>query len=89
MIGKLQAAKGEYTYTDDGVKALDVTSLKISYKWKYRKAPKAGLNKLHLLTTWNEKKIVANDTMEKWTEEDEVKLYILSNEVIKIYLAQM
>ena len=84
VIEKLQAKKGKDAYTDDGAKALDVASLKILYKWKHGKAPKACLNKAHLLAVWNGKKTVPNANTKVWVEEDEVQLDRLNNEVIEM-----
>ena len=45
VIEKLRAAKNKDAYTDEGAKALDVSSLTVLYKLTYGKGPKAGIKK--------------------------------------------
>ena len=71
-------------YSDDGAKTLDISLLKILYRWTYKKTPKAGLNKPHLLAAWNTAKDSTSNIDNTWTEEDQVELDTLENEEIKL-----
>ena len=84
VIEKLRVTKNKDAYTDEGAKALDVSGLKVLYKWKYGKGPKSGMNKIHLLAAWNAAKTLTDDESKIWTAEDEVELHRLDNEVIKM-----
>ena len=83
VIEKYRALNKD-VYSDDGAKTLDVSSLKTLYKWKYKKTPKAGLNKTHLLAAWNAAKDSTSNIDNTWTEEDQVELDTLENEEIKL-----
>ena len=85
VIEKYRALNKD-VYSDDGAKTLDVASLKTLYKWKYKKTPKAGLNKTHLLAAWNDAKDSTSNINNicTWTEEDQVELDTLENKEIKL-----
>ena len=73
-----------YIYTEDGAKALDLPQLKLIYKCKYWKCPKAGQTKPKLLSSWNSTKHdpIAKET--KWTEDEQSELDRLESEDIKL-----
>ena len=61
VIEKYRTTKNKDMYSQEGAKALDALSLKILYKWKYGKTPKAGLKKSDLLVAWNAAKLTISD----------------------------
>ena len=52
VIQDFQEKKKIDVFNEQGAQALLVSDLKVLYKWKHGTNPKAGQNKLPLLTDW-------------------------------------
>ena len=85
VIQDFQEKKNKDAFNDQDAQALLVSDLKVLYKWKHGKNPKAGQNKLALLTDWIMSKDSPQDTQEYvWTAEEEEELNQLTSQAIDI-----
>jgi len=84
VIQDLRTSKNKYAYNDGEATDLKVSDLKILYKWKHGKNPKAGLNKVALCDNWIDHKDNTKSEVSKWTQEKEAELETLSSETVEL-----
>ena len=85
VIQDFQAKKNKDAFNDQDAQALLASELKILYKWKHGKNPKASKNKAALLQDWLASKDNNDEIQDKvWTEEEETQLSLLTSQTIDI-----